>query len=654
MLPQRRSVRPPRLALVAVLALLEVAAAALMLSYDLPIGTYGFLVGTDGVTIAAVEPASPAARAGILPGDRLIYATLPLRGRRAAAFQEEVPGNAPISFQVVRDGRPRSVALRAQSAPTAGRIETLTYACAGLAVGLVGLLLVLLRPSAMTWAFAFIAPAMLIPWGALFWSQQTASAAGSAVDVVIALLYAAQTAAIMVFASRFPNDQPNGISRVIDRLSLPVGLAVAAVYLYVYLQLRFASLPPARWILVADYAIVLPGLAALVALLSTYVRTPGSARARLVPVIAGFVLLIVAGILQQLSPQWTANAAVLISLNIVFSASPALVAAAVAYGVIRHRVMDVSFIISRTLVYTILTVAAVSVFSLIEYVFGKLLEHRGVATLLVIAAAVGLGLSLNVLHRRLDEFVDRVLFRRRHLAEKRLVGTARALPHATTDEAVDAALVDEPADAFDLASAAVFRWDDHNYRRIRSRGWSDVEANVLEHDDSLALRLGAELTPIDPHELRWERDDVPAGERQVLYAVPIVNGYRLDAIALYGGHVTGEDLDPDERRSLRRLGIRRSKCLRSHCDREATPASRKRRSRERSTAQRRAEAYRASRPPAAVGSMDLSNRATISGSSAAAVPCSTQLTRSLIAVRSGFISATNARPLYCVAKAAAG
>lgn len=68
------------------------------------------------------------------------------------------------------------------------------------------------------------------------------------------------------------------------------------------------------------------------------------------------------------------------------------------------------------------------------------------------------------------------------------------------------------------------------------------------------MRLGAELTPIDPHELRWERDDVPAGERQVLYAVPIVNGYRLDAIALYGGHVTGEDLDPDERRSLRRLG----------------------------------------------------------------------------------------------------
>ena len=134
-LPQRRSVRPPRLALVAVLALLEVGAAALMLSYDLPIGTYGFLVGTDGVTIAAVEPASPAARAGILPGDRLIYATLPLRGRRAAAFQEEVPGDAPISFQVVHDGRTRSVTLRAESAPTAGRIETLTYACAGLGSG---------------------------------------------------------------------------------------------------------------------------------------------------------------------------------------------------------------------------------------------------------------------------------------------------------------------------------------------------------------------------------------------------------------------------------------------------------------------------------------------------------------------------------------
>ncbi len=536
------------------LGLLEVAAAVVAIaSYNIPIGTYGFLVGKDGVTIVAVEPASPAARAGIAPGDRLAYATLPLRGRRFAAFQEEVPGGAPISFEIVHDGRQRSVTLRAEAALAVGRLETLTYACAGLAMGLVGLLLVLLRPSRMTWAFALIAPAMLIPWGPLFWSQETQNVAGIAVDVVAALLYAAQSAAIMIFASRFPNDRPSGIARIVDRLSLPVGLAVAATYLYVYLQLRFALTAPAPWIILADYAIVLPALAAVVALISTYVTTPGSARARLVPVIVSFITLIVAGVLQQAASQRTSNPTVLLSLSIAFSASPALIAVAVAYGVIRHRVMDVSFIISRTLVYTTLTAGAVSGFSLIEYVFGRVLEHRGVATFLVIVAAIGLGLSLNVVHRRLDDFIDRVLFRRRHLAERRLEQTARALPAATGADAVDVALVDEPAEAFDLASAALFRRNDEKYRRVRSRGWSDAEATALERDDRLALELRAELAAIDPNDLRWERSDLPTGERQVLYAIPVLDGNRLEAIALYGGHLTGEDLDPDERRSLRRL-----------------------------------------------------------------------------------------------------
>ena len=543
-----------RLTAVVVLALLELAgAAASIASYRTPIGTYGFLLRSDEVTIAVVGRESPAERAAIVPGDRLIYATLPLRGRRFAIFEEDVPGGAPISFEIVHDGRGRWVTLRAAPLPAIGQIETLTYAGAGLAFGLVGLLLVLLRPSRMTWAFAIIAPVLLVPSSLISWSQQNQSAAGTAFDIGVALLYAIQTGGIMLFASRFPNDDPRGVARVVDRLALPAAVVVAAVYLYLYLTVRFSLAPPVHWISLVNYAVLLPAAAALLALVATYAATSGGDRTRLLPVILSFVVLIVVGVLQQLGSELTANESILFALNLAFSSSPALVAGAVAYGVIRHRVMDVSFIISRTLVYTILTLGAVATFALIEYVFGKLLERQGVATLLNILAAVGLGVSLSLIHRRLDGWIDRVLFRRRHLVERRLAASARALPLASEDAAIDAALADEPADALGLASAAVFRREGNFFRRVRSQGWRDGEAAQIDRDDPMALRLQADLEPLDANDVRWPRSDLPTGKRQIIYAVPAVVGYRLQAFALYGAHATGEDLDPDERRALRNL-----------------------------------------------------------------------------------------------------
>lgn len=544
-----------RIGAVVILALLEIAAAgASIANYRMPLGTYGFLLTRNG-TFAEIDPDSLTARAGIVAGDRLVYQTLPLRGRRYAMLNEEVPGGAPITFTVVHAGKMRSVTVRATDLLALGAAESLAYALAGLALGLVGLGLVLLRPCRMTWAFALVAPGLLVPFNLIFWAQETANAAAAAFDVGLALLYAIQPAAIMIFAGRFPNDRPAGFARFIDRLGLPAGIAIAALYSYAYLKVRYSHLPPVHLIPLYDLSILVPGLAALAALISTYVTTRGDARTRLVPVILSLVLLVLTDVLQQIAAGVTANGAVISVLAVAFSLSPALVAAAVAYGIVRHRVMDVNFIISRTLVYTILTLGAVALFTLIEYVFGRLLESQGVAAILNILAAVGLGVSFNLLHARLDDGIDRILFRQRHLAERRISAVARGLPHAMTAAAIDSALVDEPVDAFGLSSAAVFRYDAAAYRRVSASGWNDGEAVQLEEDDVLAMRLRADLEALDPHDLRWPRTDLPNGERQVVYAVPVVVGHRLEAIALYGGQRTGETLDPDERRSLRELAM---------------------------------------------------------------------------------------------------
>src|SRR4029077_8401723 len=167
-----------------------------------------------------------------------------------------------------------------------------------------------------------------------------------------------------------------------------------------------------------------------------------------------------------------------------------------------------------------------------------------------------IGVSLNAMHGRVDHFVDSVLFRRRHLAESRLARVARTLPHATSPAFVDEALVLEPERALELASSALFRKrSDGTFKRNYSIGWDQSELASLDDDDRLVTQLRAELEALDLSEVRWPRTDIPSGLQQPLYAVPVVVRHELAGFALYGGHVGGEALDPDEKRSLRELAV---------------------------------------------------------------------------------------------------
>ncbi|MGA8532589.1 MAG: PDZ domain-containing protein [Candidatus Tumulicola sp.] len=547
-----------RILIVTLIALLEVAAFVTTLTtYGRPVAEFGYNVAADGVTISAVEPGLPAAKAGIEAGDKISYARLSVAGRLNAIQSEWVAPGSELQLDVTRDGQARTITLRPVELPSLYAVIDLSFAFAGLALGAVSLALVLLRPSRMTWGFALVPLPLLLPDVLVQWSQRASTTAGLTYEIGVALLYALQTAGMMIFASRFPTDTTRGPNRLVDRLAIPVGMAVAAVYIYVDWCIWLSSTPPPTWILFAqDYvAPLLPSLAALLAISTTYLISSGNLRSRLAPTLVAFVLLIVAGVVQQFGTVLTSNPGLMLFLYFCFAFAAVLVAVAVAYGVIRHRVIDVSFIVGRTLVYSILTIFAVSMFTLIEFLFGKLLERGGLATVLEILAAVSLGVSLNFLHNRLDKFIDVVLFRRRHLAEARLERAAATLPHATSKELVADMLVAEPSDALDLASAAVFVMvdDGKRYARTRAEGWSDRDVTELDADDHLVVRLRAELRPAHLEDLRWPRTDLPTGKRQPLYAAPVAVGNRLDAIALYGGHNGGEDLDPDERQSLRAL-----------------------------------------------------------------------------------------------------
>jgi hypothetical protein len=548
-----------RAVVLALFAAGALAAIAITLpSIGSPAGVFGWNIGPDGVTVISVTPHHPAEDAGIVPGDRIVYSTMPLRGRINTIFVTPVRPADRISFEVMHRGEARMVTLAAAPWP---RALTTASNAAGLFSELIAVVvaiaLVALRPNVMTWAFLLSALYALIPLSGNPYSLRS-DAAMAAVLTANGIAEGIVTAATFVFIGRFPNNASRRWTAWLDRAAVPWALVVAASWAYVMWAIVASPAPPLHLVLVGvQYAFPAVGTAIiLAALVAGYAAARGSLRQRILPVLAAFGLSTLFGFLWTTANDLTADAATVLGIAIVAQLFDAAIPLTVAYAVIRYRVIDVNFVISRTVVYGILTAGIVVTFALVHYLVGKLLESTRVAVAIELAVAVAYGVWLNALHDRLDSFVDRVFFRRWHLAEARLDRVAHALPHAETKEFVDKMLASEPADALSLASAAVFRRDcDGRFTRRDSVGWSAAHAQYLEGNGRLVVELRATLAPVDLAGTPWASERVPEGTAQPVHAVPVCARHRVEAIVLYGSHTGGEALYRDELHVLRRLAL---------------------------------------------------------------------------------------------------
>jgi GAF domain len=121
-------------------------------------------------------------------------------------------------------------------------------------------------------------------------------------------------------------------------------------------------------------------------------------------------------------------------------------------------------------------------------------------------------------------------------------------------KAVDETLVEEPLRALKLHSAAVFVRDQSGrFMRRAAVGWPNGASTELPSDDPLIINLQGELGTIRMREVRRGDVEFPAGQSAPVIAVPMFVRHVLLGFALYGAHVSGEDIDPDEKRLLDRL-----------------------------------------------------------------------------------------------------
>jgi hypothetical protein len=219
-------------------------------------------------------------------------------------------------------------------------------------------------------------------------------------------------------------------------------------------------------------------------------------------------------------------------------------AVAITYALLIRRVLDVQFIIGRTLVVGGVSAIVVVSFVLLEWLLGTALAHASHATGLAANAGLALilGLSMSFIHKRVDTFVDFAFFHRRHENEQSLRAFAKEAGFVTRRDALLDRTIEIVRAHTDAVSAAILLDGEGVYRAIR---WFDDAPEAVDENDPVILALKAKHTPVDPHAYASGiRGDV---------ALPMLARGRLLGVLLCGQRVSGEAYAPDEVDALAEL-----------------------------------------------------------------------------------------------------
>ncbi len=526
-------------------------------------GDFGVTIGTSG-SVHAVVPNGPAARAGIRSGDFVALGHMPPTDKLELLY---TAAGTTVTLPVYRHRVGRTVHVTAAPVPPEGwwgRLRFYLYPLlALLALGL-ATAVVLLRPGAPAWTYyAFVWLSTISAFQNDFYVHGSVWAAMTVLLVYqIAFLGALYT--LSLFSTRLFNPQ-RAWQR---RWETSIGVAVAidfAIWFYFLFAYVF------HWWAFKLVIPVLGGIgditvAALVlAVLATMVgRSQPERRQRVMWVFIGLALqpsLIILNALQDLLlvalANWS-NSFAFTPLYSLLEPWAALIGAlAVTYAFVNEHIIDIRFAIGRASGYAITSALLILFMAIAEWSLGELFADSHVAAYLTLAAAVLAAFSFNAVHKRIDTLLDLAFFRREFFAEQRLQRDARALAFVTNESTVNRFLIDEPVDALELQTAALFVLDDEGkqYRCTASRNWPDGAPVDLSADDPLVAELRSERSVLSLNAIGWTCAGLPSGALRPVIAAPALARGDLYAFVFYGAHRDGATLNPEERALLGHLVI---------------------------------------------------------------------------------------------------
>jgi hypothetical protein len=549
------------------------------------IGSFGLSADNDGLIADVVAPFqspaySPAAAAGIVPGDRLdlkAMRCIPIDTPQCASLVSVLGGLGGTHFAL--QGRkitlailpsssdsPKSVVLESAPAPLSPTERVVLFAdtAVGVVVIVIAFWLVWTRPSWMTWGLflyvIWINPgqsytyyALLQPWPLAVFAQEVAEA----------LAQGAAFAGLVIFALRFPLDRTEPRWRKVQWAVPLLAVAITALTL-----LGFANMfgyPTER----ITEAAFLSGLAVdafvLLILLERRRRLPPLEEKRMRWVIWGCAIGLPAYIFAELC-----QSADLFRHLWGFSPSQAFIGllylpnGVLAYfasqAVWQRRVVRVWIPLRHGTILLVLSLAlGVPIFQLHEKLANVEEGFRLPAWIWPLVLAPVFLLLMQRLHEIAVELVDRVFNRQFHSAQRQLKAAGEEISSAECLEDIDRLLVESTACALCLSSCAMFRRQGNAFRRSKdAKGWGVCTKMELHPEsDAIALR-SLELG----ESVRLNQEDseslaLPTGTEAPCLSVPVRSGIpEATAVLLLGPHDSGNDIDADEREMLEKLASR--------------------------------------------------------------------------------------------------
>lgn len=511
---------------------------------------YTGVTASDGVSaslVVHVDRASPAYRAGLRTGDTI--ACLSPRDSETL-FDVYAPQllytGSPISLCALHDGAWHRVTFEPRRMPPPGfEYGSVWVAALRLAIFViflfVGCTLVMLRPCLMTWLLFFYCAANL-PWasaqGMLLWLSPPVY---TACDILSAIVIWGGAPALALFTLVMPEDGvPLGWRRTAFICVAAAGVLTVLNGLATALATSVNFGPSLNWI---DEGFTALTILLVVARLATMERKE---RARF-----GWAAFAIAfGVVCNAVRNDVTN-------NVVSEAGGVLTVVmplCLMYAILRRHVIDVRFVISRGVVYGLITTLVVAIIGLVDWATSAYLTQVRVALAIDAAVTIVLGIALHRSYSYIEYGVDYLLFRRKHQAEAYLLRLARTLLRADREETVDRALAHDPYEKLDLTMAALFRSLGTRYVLASAAGWNAPAAIGFEREHDLVRFLATERTRVEIRDLRKHvtAEFVEAGALAAV-AIPIFRGDDLFAFAVYGLHHDGTRLDPDEVDILERL-----------------------------------------------------------------------------------------------------
>ena len=522
---------------VAVLLCITLGAAFVCYQLTLPgMPDYGvnFIVSPStpgGITVTQVDPGSSAAKAGIKPGDTIFYGNTQIERARVLYA---LPNS---KVQVVVNGS-RRVTLATPRINTYKPFWPLYLIRFSFLFVAALLAWRCFADPASRWLVAF-----LWCYGITIGMRNNVFATPmltAVVQVIGTVLMLLGTGAVAMFAATFPSGKAQPLPGALARLALTIA-AVGSAITISSIWVPFSAAETSLFNYVVLWGMALSTLLVVVTLVTAhlYGAPAERQRRRWVFLLLGLTLAAVGVDLGV-----TASIGYIAVVDQIALLPIALMPVGLAYVILRHRVIDVGFVLNRAVVYTAVSIIVVGIFVIVETLLAKYVENTSHVTSIAVQLAVALllGFSIRFVHARVDRFVDSALFRERHLAE--------AAIHAFAQEA---SYVTDPGVLLSRCVKTVER-----YARARNAGiW--VADGAVYRAQMHTFAVAPDVDENDPAVLSMRARRVSVHVRDCdstlpgTLAFPMIVRGELLGILVCGPKIDDDLYDPDEESALASL-----------------------------------------------------------------------------------------------------